>query len=382
MNNKPLLSFFVSCYNQESFIAEALRGAFSQTYSPLEIVISDDCSSDRTFEIVQEMAREYKGPHKLKLNRNARNLGIGGNVNRAMELCEGELVLLADGDDVSLPPRTEVTFQMWDQFDRKPTSVCLSYMTISAEGKEMGLGGFRGDPKDTRVVMPLEGDLLEFMSTRRPAVCGCSHAWSPELFKYFGPLKSDLEDLVMSFRSLTISQILYIREPLVKYRRHGANVSFFAGGDDHVSFAHRESRLRWVNEQTVRAYDNMLGDIELLHERGRMGMEQRDRLRKEAQRVRGIYAVELGMMEGSFLAKMRTLIGAVWTGNWKPALRFSPRLLPRSVYRALYLSWHRYKARRTTGPMEAATQKAMNSPAVQAKPLKRHSNAEVEVSKS
>jgi glycosyltransferase involved in cell wall biosynthesis len=350
MKDRPLISFILGCYNQELFIREALESAFAQTYSPLEIVISDDCSSDRTFDVVREMAAEYKGPHKLKLNRNSTNRGIGGNVNRAIEMCEGELALVAAGDDVSVPHRTEVTFQFWEQSGRRATSLCSSYTTISAEGNEMGLGGFRGDPNDTRAVMPLEGDLFEFLSTRRPAVCGCSHAWSPELFKYFGPLKSDLEDLVLSFRSLAISQILYIREPLVKYRRHGANVSFFAGGDDNVSFAHRESRLRWVDEQTIRAYDNMLEDIELLHKRGRIGIEQRDRLRKEAQRVRGIYAVERGMMEGSFLAKMRTLAGAVWTGNWKPAMRFSPRLLPVPIYRKLYEIKHRRKVPGKTIP--------------------------------
>src|SRR5688572_21544439 len=123
MKDKPLLSLIVSCYNQEPFIQEALAGAFSQTYSPLEIIISDDCSGDRTFEIAEQMAREYKGPHTIRLNRNAKNLGIGGNVNRATELCRGELILLADGDDVSLPNRTEVTYQAWEQFERKPTSV-------------------------------------------------------------------------------------------------------------------------------------------------------------------------------------------------------------------------------------------------------------------
>jgi glycosyltransferase involved in cell wall biosynthesis len=44
-----------------------VEGAFSQTYSPLEIILSDDCSSDRTFEIMEEMAREYQGPHLVKV---------------------------------------------------------------------------------------------------------------------------------------------------------------------------------------------------------------------------------------------------------------------------------------------------------------------------
>ena len=337
MKDRPLLSFVVACYNQEAFIGEAIDGALAQTYSPLEIIVSDDCSEDRTFEIVRERLAVYRGPHQVRLARNDRNLGIGGNVNRAMELCRGELVLLADGDDISLPLRSEMTYQAWEESGRRATSICLSYTTISRDGADLGIRGLRGDPNDPRMFKPLEGDLFTFLSTRKPAVCGCSHAWSPSLFQYFGPLQSDLEDLMLSFRSLAIGQIVYVQQPLVKYRRHGKNVSFFAGGDDTTSFAHREDRLRWVDEQTVRAYDNMLADIEVLQAKGRITSAERDRLTKEAQRIRTLYAMERQMIDGSLLTRLSTLAGTAARGNIGCALRFMPRLLPQGMYRKLYL---------------------------------------------
>ncbi len=336
MTERPLLSFIVTCYNHEAFVREAVEGALAQTYSPLEIIITDDCSQDRTFDIVRETVAAYRGPHAVRLNRNPANLGIGGNVNHAMKLCRGELILIAAGDDISLPNRTEVTYEAWEKFGKRPTSVCSSYLTISEDGTEQGKGGFRGDPNDRRPLKILTGDLLKFLSTRQPAVCGCSHAWSPALFNYFGPLKSGLEDLVLSFRSLAIGQILYIQQPLVKYRRHGANASFFAGGDDSASFAHRENRLRWVDEQTISAYDTMLGDIEALHVKGRLAAAERERLSKEGRRIRTIYAIERQMLDGSLFQRLCTLAGAALQGNVKCALRFAPRLLPRAVYRALY----------------------------------------------
>src|SRR5208337_387457 len=106
--DKPLLTFALVGYNQERFIREAVEGAFAQTYSPLEIILSDDCSSDRTFDIMREMAAAYRGPHRVVLNRNAVNTGFGGHINRVMELVHGELVLIAAGDDISLPGRAEV----------------------------------------------------------------------------------------------------------------------------------------------------------------------------------------------------------------------------------------------------------------------------------
>lgn len=63
---RPLVTFALFACNQEKYIREAVEGAFSQSYEPLEIILSDDCSSDRTFEM-REMAAEYKGAHRLGL---------------------------------------------------------------------------------------------------------------------------------------------------------------------------------------------------------------------------------------------------------------------------------------------------------------------------
>lgn len=76
---RSLISFALLAYKQEQYIREAVEGAFSQTYSPLEIILSDDCSPDRTFDIIQEMAAKYTGPHKVVLNRNPQNFGIGAH---------------------------------------------------------------------------------------------------------------------------------------------------------------------------------------------------------------------------------------------------------------------------------------------------------------
>src|SRR5678815_2859442 len=147
-NNRPLITYLVAAYNQEGFIREAVESAFAQTYSPLEIIISDDCSSDRTFEIATEMAKAYRGPHKILLNRNSTNLGISAHCNRIMELTHGELVVAAAGDDISVPHRTEVVFQAWEQSGRKATSIFSSYETILGDGTSEGVGGVRGDASD------------------------------------------------------------------------------------------------------------------------------------------------------------------------------------------------------------------------------------------
>ena len=88
---RPLVSFFVTAYRQEHLVRASIEAAFAQTWSPLEILLSDDCSPDGTFAVMQEMAAAYSGPHRVILNRNPKNLGITAHVDRIMELDLGRL---------------------------------------------------------------------------------------------------------------------------------------------------------------------------------------------------------------------------------------------------------------------------------------------------
>ncbi|MGH7410232.1 MAG: glycosyltransferase family 2 protein, partial [Candidatus Methylomirabilis sp.] len=87
----PTLTIAVMAYNSELYVEQAALGAFSQTYRPLEIILSDDCSVDSTFEIMQRMAARYQGPHRIVVNRNTRNVGVSGHINRIMEISSGQL---------------------------------------------------------------------------------------------------------------------------------------------------------------------------------------------------------------------------------------------------------------------------------------------------
>lgn len=102
---RPLVTFALFTYNQEKFIREAVEGAFAQTYEPLEIILSDDCSTDRTFEIMQEMAAAYRGPHQVKAVQTPKNLGVAPHVLLRGREAAGDIIVMAAGDDISKPNR-------------------------------------------------------------------------------------------------------------------------------------------------------------------------------------------------------------------------------------------------------------------------------------
>ena len=100
--NSPLISVILPTYNGEKYLAETLESVLNQTYKNLEIIITDDCSTDRTVEIVKSYNDE-----RIKLYVNEKNLGIANNTNKALSLATGEFIMMQDHDDVSSPFRAE-----------------------------------------------------------------------------------------------------------------------------------------------------------------------------------------------------------------------------------------------------------------------------------
>lgn len=103
--NNPLISVLIPVYNVEKFVEDAVLSICNQTYKNLEIIIVDDCSTDLTFEILQEIAKKDS---RIKLFRNERNLKIVGTLNRALTIAQGDFIARMDGDDISSLDRLEI----------------------------------------------------------------------------------------------------------------------------------------------------------------------------------------------------------------------------------------------------------------------------------
>ena len=95
MNYPYSVSFVLIAYNQEAFIKEACEAALNQMGEPIEIILSDDCSTDDTFQIMQDVVRAYKGSHRVQLNRTTRNVGLIEHINQVVELSSGDVIVYA-----------------------------------------------------------------------------------------------------------------------------------------------------------------------------------------------------------------------------------------------------------------------------------------------
>lgn len=131
--NLPLISVVIPTYNVEKFVAEAINSIQHQTYSNLEIIIVDDCSTDGTYKILQELAKDDR---RIKLFRNEKNKRIVESLNFALKQVTGEYVLRMDGDDVSLPTRIEDQYQYLINHPHLDL-VGLDYIIIDEDGNEI-----------------------------------------------------------------------------------------------------------------------------------------------------------------------------------------------------------------------------------------------------
>ncbi len=217
----PLITFYVITYNQERFIQQAIEGAFSQTWNPLEVVLSDDCSTDRTFEIMQRMAAAYSGPHTVIVNRNEHNVGVGRHINRVLELSHGEFIIASGGDDVSLPERTRRLYDCW----KSSPNAWLVYSNL-VETDEHGSAILNRDFAALNLQHGnsdiSEWGLLEHIQERIPSVHGATFGYPRELFSMFGPFANDVvfEDGVLNWRAECLGTVRLCRDRLVLHRNH------------------------------------------------------------------------------------------------------------------------------------------------------------------
>ncbi len=99
------ISIALCTYNGERFLNQQLASMAQQTRLPDELVVCDDRSTDRTLTMVREFAAS--APYPVRIFQNEQNLGFAANFERAIRLCQGNLIALSDQDDIWYPIRLQ-----------------------------------------------------------------------------------------------------------------------------------------------------------------------------------------------------------------------------------------------------------------------------------
>lgn len=223
----PKLSYVLLSHNRERYIRSAVENALQQDYDgELEYIISDDCSTDRTFEIIRETVAAYRGDRRVVVTQTPKNLHLAGNTNHALQFVTGDWIVRADDDDYSSRDRCQVI-----------ANAVLAYPDAAAIAT--GVRNFRTEEEDeirrlsSEPSSPSRVETIDiFRGDRGPAAFSrpLSHkAWSRRIFRTFGDLPLQgyyIDDLTCYFRSLLLGRHVALPEACCVFARDdGSNMS-------------------------------------------------------------------------------------------------------------------------------------------------------------
>ena len=114
MNNRNLISVIISVFNGENSIAESLHSIQQQSYKSLEILVLDDGSTDSTYKVLQEIAKQDK---RIILFKNQKNIGLTKSLNFLLSNCKGYFIARQDSDDISKASRLKLQIEFLKKYN-------------------------------------------------------------------------------------------------------------------------------------------------------------------------------------------------------------------------------------------------------------------------
>jgi glycosyltransferase involved in cell wall biosynthesis len=214
--NSPLVSVVMGTYNGGKYLREQLESIYGQTYKKIEVIVSDDCSTDNTVEILKEFSRD----HGLKCYINEKNLGLVKNFEKVLSLAKGDYIALADQDDIWYPGKIELLLN-----NIGPSSLIHSGVHVID-----GLGRPHGDAFVVSEYSRDHTEKVNFSDFLETAwVLGCTSLIERSLLEKCLPFPDGVmfHDWWLTMAAIKLGHgIKYIHEPTIKYRQYGENTAF------------------------------------------------------------------------------------------------------------------------------------------------------------
>jgi glycosyltransferase involved in cell wall biosynthesis len=232
VNDQPLkISIALCTYNGAAYLDRQLASIAGQDCLPDELVVCDDGSSDETPAIVRRFAEH--APLTVRVEINEENLGVAGNFARAIGLCQGDLIMLADQDDVW---RKNKVRRLKQRFEQGPAIAFAFSDAVLVDEHESPLDDTLWDALQfsarERKRMP-EGQAFDVL-LQRNFVTGATMAFRSDFKDVLLPIPAGwIHDGWIAILLSALAPCELISEPLIEYRQHahqqigGQTLTFF-----------------------------------------------------------------------------------------------------------------------------------------------------------
>ncbi len=236
-----MIDILMATYNGERFIGEQLKSIGNQTYKDWQLIIRDDCSEDKTCEIITDFMKDFPG--KVKLYKNQRpSGGAKDNFLKMIQDIEHDYVMFADQDDVWLPDKVETSMSHMQKMEKDsdrdvPVLVYTDLMVVNENLEVLS-------PSFSRMMnLPVEVNLNREMVQN--CVTGCTVMINKPMVDALG-LIHNFDRILMHDHFLALIAECFgkthrIDRATIKYRQHGSNS---VGASDSRSPIYLWGRLR------------------------------------------------------------------------------------------------------------------------------------------
>jgi glycosyltransferase involved in cell wall biosynthesis len=211
LTDLPLISVLIPVYNAEDELIDSIKSITNQSYTNLEIIIIDDCSTDFTAEKLLELT-----DNRIKIFKNECNLQIAATLNKGMQLCQGKYVARMDADDYSLPDRIMKQYLF---LEKNPDYLLVgSYYFAETNGQNLGVR------KQVTGYKRLRSKLLFGNNICHPSIMINREVWLHNKLSYNVSLKY-AQDYDLWTRAIKECKMTNLKEPLIIYRKNIRNTN-------------------------------------------------------------------------------------------------------------------------------------------------------------
>ena len=230
-----LISVLIPCYNHEKFIADCLDSLIAQSYPNIELLIIDDASVDRSWDVIKSYERQLKCRFvNLVLERNSKNLGLTHNLNKLVQLAKGDIIKVLASDDFLDVHYFEAVNGLY--LEKTPDLIMTNAFLVKEEST------FR-EPKIIREFYP--SNPFDTLGRKRlfesifkvNFLCAPSISLNKRLYEQYGMYDESLSvedfDYWLNITKDDSIRCAYCEEPLVFYRQNECSMSSSFKGNNY-----------------------------------------------------------------------------------------------------------------------------------------------------
>ncbi len=255
------ISVCLISFNGSSFLHEQINSIIAQSVPVHEIIVSDDASSDNTLSILNNYSLKF--PELFKIINNKFNIGAVRNIEKAIQASSGDLIFLADQDDIWMPNKVELTLAYLEQ---NPTIKCVftNGLIINDQSEiieQTSLWDTMSFPMNLIQETGSDINLLKYITEVENLATGATMAFYKSLSflqEPFPLIEGMFHDRWIALNLCLHNQLGFINQPLIKYRLH-ANQVIGGKKDNQQYFISNHIRLynQEFNQITFKEYKDL-----------------------------------------------------------------------------------------------------------------------------